>query len=316
MENQNRSIKNVIVWRFMDGKPGHEKQTAGILYHLKQCLDVNIFSLNCSSGIKNLIEILFKKYNRGAKLPKPDILLGAGHATHLEIIAAQRKFGGKSVIIMKPTLPYCMFDLCLIPKHDTPPKRENIIVSEMPLPPADLTRPIDENLGVFLIGGPSRHFQWSDQRIAEKIENIVKHNSQSEIKWILSTSRRTPISFLSEIKKINLGNLEVVEYRDTPTDWVENQLGVCGQVWVTQDSYSMICEAVNACSKVGVLELNDKHAFISHKRKKFSELTHKNLTTFSSWIVSKKFQECNILDDTQGMLGRNVLTHLGLHELI
>ena len=70
---------------------------------------------------------------------------------------------------------------------------------------------------------PSRHFKWSDQLIAEKIENIIRHNSQSEIKWILSTSRRTPISFLSEMKKINLGNLEVIEYR-TPTDWVESQL--------------------------------------------------------------------------------------------
>ena len=316
MENQNRSTKTVVVWRFMDGKPGHEKQTAGLIHNLKQQTDVKLVTLNCRSRIKNLIEILFKKYKRGAKLPKPDILLGAGHATHLEIIAAQRKFGGKSVIIMKPTLPYCMFDLCLVPKHDRPPERKNIIVSEMPLPPLDSSRRINENLGVFLIGGPSRHFKWSDQIIADKIENIVRHNSKSEIKWKLTTSRRTPISFLSEMKKINLGNLEVIEYRDTPTDWVENQLRVCGQVWVTQDSYSMICEAVNACGKVGVLELNDKHAFISHKRKKFSELPHKNLTTFSSWIVSKKFQKCDILDDTQGMLGRNVLTHLGLHELI
>ena len=46
MENQNRSIKNVIVWRFMDGKPGHEKQTAGIIHHLKKFIDVKICSLN------------------------------------------------------------------------------------------------------------------------------------------------------------------------------------------------------------------------------------------------------------------------------
>ena len=104
--------------------------------------------------------------------------MGAGHATHLEIIAAQRKFGGKSVIIMKPTLPCSMFDLCIIPKHDKPPERKNIVVSEMPLPPVGSSRQIDENLGVFLVGGPSRHFKWSDQLIAEKIENIIRHNYQ------------------------------------------------------------------------------------------------------------------------------------------
>ena len=286
MENQNRSIKNVVVWRFMDGKPGHEKQTAGILHHLKQCLDINVFSLNCSAGIKNLIEILFKKYNRGAKLPKPDILLGAGHATHLEIIAAQRKFGGKSVIIMKPTLPLLMFDLCIIPKHDKPSERKNIIVSEMPLPPVGSSRQIDENLGVFLVGGPSRHFEWSDQIIADKIENIVRHYSKSEIKWKLTTSRRTPVSFLAELRKRNLDNIEVLDYKDTPSDWVENQLAVCGQTWVTQDSYSMICAAVNACRKVGLLELESKQSLFSFREKKFSNLSNLSLTTYSDWCES------------------------------
>ena len=35
MENQNRSMKNLVFWRFMDGKPGHEKQTAGIHLQFK-----------------------------------------------------------------------------------------------------------------------------------------------------------------------------------------------------------------------------------------------------------------------------------------
>ena len=210
--------------------------------------------------------------------------MGAGHATHLEIIAAKLKFGGKSVIIMKPTLPYCMFDLCLIPKHDNPPERKNIVVSEMPLPPVGSSRQIDENLGVFLVGGPSRHFKWSDQLIAEKIENIIRHNSQSEIKWILSTSRRTPISFLSEMKKINLGNLEVIEYQDTPTDWVESQLLVCGQTWVTQDSYSMICEAVMLVVGWAYLSLKASNRFFQ-SGKKFSNLSNLSLTTID-WCES------------------------------
>ena len=286
MENQNRSKRKVVVWRFIDGKPGHEKQTAGILHHLKQCLKVEMFSLNCSSGFRNLINILFKDYNAGSKLPKPDILLGAGHATHLEIIAAQKKFGGKSIIIMKPTLPYSMFDLCIIPKHDKPPERKNIIVSEMPLSPADSSRPIDESLGVFLIGGASRHFEWSDQLIIDEIENIVRQSPQLGMKWKLSTSRRTPVSFLAKLRKRNLGNIKLIDFKDCPADWVESHLSICDQAWVTQESYSMICEAVNACRKVGILELERKQSFFSFRKRKFSKLPNLSLTTYSDWCES------------------------------
>ena len=312
MENQNRSTRTIVVWRFMDGKPGHEKQTAGIIHHLKQCIDVKLFSLNCSSGLSNLIEILFKKKNAGTSLPKPDILLGAGHATHLEILAAKLKFGGKSVIIMKPTLPYCMFDLCLIPKHDNPPTRKNIIVSEMPLPPAGSSRPIDENLGVFLIGGFGRHFEWSDQIIADKIENIVRHNSKSEIKWKLTTSRRTPVSFLAELRKRNLDNIEVLDYKDTPSDWVESQLAVCGQTWVTQDSYSMICEAVNACRRVGILELEGKQSIFSFRRTKFSRLPNLKITPYLDWCDSFILKPNHTTKASDASLANQVLAKLNL----
>ena len=312
MENQNRSTRTIVVWRFMDGKPGHEKQTAGIIHHLKQFIDVKICSLNCSSGLSNLIEILFKKYEAGISLPKPDILLGAGHATHLEIIAAKLKFGGKSAIIMKPTLPCSMFDLCIIPKHDKPPERKNIIVSEMPLPPLAKDRPVVKNLGLFLIGGFGRHFKWSDQLIADKIENIARHNSKSEIKWKLTTSRRTPVSFLAELRKRNLDNIEVLDYKDTPSDWVERQLAVCGQTWVTQDSYSMICEAVNACRRVGILELEGKQSIFSFRRTKFSRLPNLKLTPYLDWCDSFILKPNHTTKASDASLANQVLAKLNL----
>ncbi len=312
MENKNRIKKPLVVWRFIDGKSGHEKQTAGLISQLEKHLNIATTNIGCRSVTTNLKEILLKRYVPGLGIQKPDILLGAGHSTHLEMIAAKLKYGGKSVIIMKPTLPYFMFDLCLIPKHDNPPDRKNIIVSEMPLPPADLSRPIDENLGVFLIGGPSRHFEWSDQLITDKIENIVRHNSPSGIKWKLTTSRRTPDSFLAELRKGNLVNLEVLEYKDTPTDWVESQLSVCGQTWVTQDSYSMICEAVNACSRVGVLELKDKQSIFSFRRTKFSRLPNLSITTHSEWYESFILKPHDITKEPESSLANQVLAKLNL----
>ena len=38
-------------------------------------------------------------------LPTPDIVLGAGHRTHLSLLAARRVHRGKAVVLMRPSLP-------------------------------------------------------------------------------------------------------------------------------------------------------------------------------------------------------------------
>ena len=62
-------------------------------------------------------------------LPTPDLLLGAGHHTHLSLLAARRIRGGKVVVLMRPSLPPGLFDLCLIPEHDAPPARPNVLAT-------------------------------------------------------------------------------------------------------------------------------------------------------------------------------------------
>ena len=65
MENQNRPMKNLVLWRFMDGKPGHEKQTAGLIYNLKQHIDVELVTINCSPGTKNQLNFFLKNIRKG-----------------------------------------------------------------------------------------------------------------------------------------------------------------------------------------------------------------------------------------------------------
>jgi mitochondrial fission protein ELM1 len=312
MDNQNKSKNTLVVWRFIDGKPGHEKQTDGLIHQLKKCLDIQVFLMNCRPGIKSLVEIILHKYTQGKNLPKPDILLGAGHTTHLEIIAAKKRFGGKSIVIMKPSLPYSMFDLCIIPKHDNPPRRKNIIISEMPLPPPTSGDPIDKNLGFFLIGGPSRHFEWSDRGIIEKINSIIKASPNKGMNWKLSTSRRTPSTFADTMRQHIFKELDFFDYRDTPSGWLELQLSNCQQVWVTQDSYSMMCEAVNLCRKVGVFELAQKKAFLFSSSKKFKQLPALPITPFENWLATSEFVTCRTQVNRSNSLGMDVLRSLGL----
>jgi mitochondrial fission protein ELM1 len=312
MEDYNKAINSLVVWRFTDEKPGHDKQTLGLIQQLKEHLPVKAYTFGARPGITNLLEFMLKRYTPGNTLPKPNLLLGAGHTTHLEIITAKKRFGGKSVIIMKPTLPYSLFDLCIIPKHDNPPTRKDIIISEMPLPPPASGNPKDENLGFFLIGGPSRHFKWSDREIIEKINTIIEASPNEGMNWKLSTSRRTPSSFANAIKQNILKELEFFDYRDTPSGWIELQLSNCQQSWVTQDSYSMMCEAVNLCRRVGVFELTQKKTNLFSSRKKFKQLPSLPITPFNIWLVTGEFVSSSPQENSPNTLGLDVLRLLGV----
>ena len=81
-----------------------------------------------------------------ANLPPPDLILGAGHATHLVLWWLARKHRTQSIVMMKPSLPMAWFSLCLVPAHDfrVPPQGENLIVTQGALnrvaPPTDAVR--------------------------------------------------------------------------------------------------------------------------------------------------------------------------------
>ena len=120
-----------VVWRFTDGKPGHENQTLGLLAALRERAPVDdhrIHVANCRAG---LLSCLTGRVAFGEGLPDPDLIIGAGHATHLPMLNARRVRGGKVVVLMKPTLPVAWFDLCIIPAHDRPrghrPRRQSLL---------------------------------------------------------------------------------------------------------------------------------------------------------------------------------------------
>ena len=135
-------------------------------------------------------------------------------------------FWGKSVVIMKPSLPYVFFDFCLVPKHDIPPKRDNIITTTGSLNKiAEGSFTSKENgLCTFLIGGPSNHYKWSTSEIIDQIENHMNSREHSNTRFILTTSRRTPADFLKILKQRKFQNLEVFDFHKTSKGWVEEVL--------------------------------------------------------------------------------------------
>ena len=258
METTNHQAP-IHIWRLIDGKPGHEKQSLGLVRALSKLRKVTYDDIKVEHSIlKQILQFLLGRFPLGKKLKNPNLIIGAGHRTHFSILGAKRAYGGKSIVLMKPSLPYSFFDLCLIPMHDNPPDRANIIPTMGSLNSLGLDgqHPKKPSSHLFLIGGPSPHYLWDNNLIIDQVEEIVKKGQKSIQQWILTTSPRTPKEFIENLRERKLSNLKIYHYKDTKPGWVEEMLLASENAWVTPDSVSMTYEALSAGCRTGVIELS------------------------------------------------------------
>ena len=252
MRRSTRNSSTLKIWRFLDGRRGHENQVTGLSDAISRMHSVEIFDVNVDGNLRGLRALLPEKLSFASSWSSPDLLIGAGHSTHLPLLICQRRFGGQTIVIMKPSLPVGLFDLCLIPEHDTlcfP--SANVVRTEGAL---NRIRPSDKQLadhGLILIGGLSKHFRWSDESVAQQVRNII---ASTPLQWTIAASERTPMSFLQHLQA-KLPDVRLMTPDDTSAEWLPEQLACTGTVWVTCDSMSMIYEALTAGAQVGLLEL-------------------------------------------------------------
>jgi mitochondrial fission protein ELM1 len=243
----------VVVWHFTDGKAGHENQAQGLLAALSARRTVQAYRMHTGECARGLLECIRGHDPFGDEIPDPDLIIGAGHATHMPMLNARRIRGGRVVVLMKPTLPLGWFDLCVIPAHDRPRHAENVFVTHGVLNRIRPTTGHDPGRGLILLGGPSPHVRWSDESVCVQIREIVTR--QPEISWQLASSRRTPETLLKSVTDAQFANVTPVPVSATTPDWLPLQLQQAGQAWVTADSVSMIYEALTSGAAVGVIDV-------------------------------------------------------------
>ncbi len=241
---------SLAVWVISDGKPGHLNQSLGLAEALARATPTEIVTLAALPVWRAWLALLLKRFP-GAPSPAPDLILGAGHATHLTLLAARRARGGRAVVLMKPSLPRRCFDLCILPRHDGIAADAHTLVTEGALNRIRPASVRDAHRGLLLIGGASPHFEWDSDAIQVQIQSILARTPQTQ--WTLASSRRTPADFLAQLSAHP--NLSVVPHTATTPDWLPEQLARSATVWVTPDSASMVFEALSAGAAVGVLDL-------------------------------------------------------------
>ncbi|MBV1874586.1 MAG: mitochondrial fission ELM1 family protein [Gammaproteobacteria bacterium] len=284
---------SITVWRFMDGKAGHEKQSQGLIQGLETLCTVSTHDLVLSGKLFHRLKQTVQLGRQLRIQTSPQLLIGAGHRTHLPMLLAKKLFGGLSIVLMKPSLPALCFDFSLIPVHDKPGNSANIIATEGALAPIKITNK-ESDKGIILIGGLDKRIIWNDADVWRQVNAICAKNET--IHWQLTTSRRTPESFLKNAPAHK--NLELKPWHETPPNWLVNQLAESSFCWVSQDSVSMLYEALGAQNAVGIIELEGKNSGDKISRNVARLIKNKFVTPFSNWqnsahltVPPQQFQE-------------------------
>ena len=114
----------MVIYIVSDGKKGHLSQTRGLAEALlaraaearpniqHSCHEVSILG-------KSWLSKLFYK-GKDLDLPRPHLILCAGHSTHLAALSLSRHLRCLCMVCMRPSLPISCFDLCITPRHDVP----------------------------------------------------------------------------------------------------------------------------------------------------------------------------------------------------
>ncbi|MGR8948269.1 MAG: ELM1/GtrOC1 family putative glycosyltransferase [Gammaproteobacteria bacterium] len=109
-----------VVWRLVDGKAGHERQTAGFIKALSKITPCDTYEIK-TTGF-GVCRSLFSRALPKLPAAQPDLIIGAGSKCQWPMLLLKHRFGGQTVYFMRPGLPSRLFDLCVVPRHDTPPR--------------------------------------------------------------------------------------------------------------------------------------------------------------------------------------------------
>jgi len=242
-----------VVWRYTDGKPGHENQTLGLVQALSDHLDIQVCTLAPLPPMQVLWSVISGRYPQQSSLPAPWLVIGAGHATHLSVLAARRTTGAKAVVLMKPSLPTTWFDLCIVPEHDQVPDSPHILATRGVLNRITAAKNRQPDLTLILTGGPSRHYDWRNDEVIEQIKTIA---GKAGHQCVVAGSRRTPPELAASLSQLK--NVEWVAAEQTDANWLPEQLDHAESIWITEDSVSMIYEALSAGARCGLIEVTRK----------------------------------------------------------
>ena len=241
-----------------DGKAGHRSQAVGLYKAMQRQSNIEVTFQEISIQELPIFSLLKAIWagRFGLFEKKPDYIFGVGSHTQARVLLLGRVYPkAKTVIMMKPNFPVNWFDYAIIPQHDGVKESMHVITTQGALNPIVNENRHQPNRILIALGGNSKRHQWNDEKVLSSIQRLVENNVHAT--FILTTSRRTPDTFLETFAQQNFySKLQIFPVEHTPQGWVFEEMQKAEAVWVTEDSVSMIFEALTAGCKVGIIKIN------------------------------------------------------------
>lgn len=234
-----------------DGKPGHLNQSlafaklTGARYQVRKVR----FRNRVCKALSYVFDMLKIRCGQlfvvDQTLPPCRLVVSAGSETYYANRVLAKRNRARSVALMLPGGYRFDFDLIVAQEHDRPPKRDNLLVL-----PVNLSCPVRECLVdriaknspciAVVIGGASRHFEMSVEKLKEQLTQIFALFPDGD--FLVTTSRRTPGEVDQLLEEFPF-RYRLLYSRDTRNP-LADFLSVADYVFITEDSTSMISEAV------------------------------------------------------------------------
>ena len=302
--------KNILL--ITDEKPGHENISRGIIETIRKHQDINLIEVNAtlrSSLFKRLIKNILNQSNiwqgrklfidifyKGRVIPQKidcDLVVSTGGATSFLNVMLSRYLKCPNIYCsslrgLKHTLFTYLISL------DENHYDNEIIVDVAPLVlPTDALKlelfrrenSIDERERIWsiLIGGPTKDYPFSADDIEQMVAGMIALAKKERAKLCVTTSRRTTVEMekkLYDIFKQEKNTIKkYVLYNQKPEKVMGMFLAAAERVFVTEDSGSMITEAV--LSKKPVYTIRTDNAHPRGIYKKFMDKLIKNKMVIS-----------------------------------
>ena len=281
-------IKNILL--ITDGKPGHENISRGIIETIRKYKDINLIEVNAklrSSLFKRLIKNILNKSNiwqgrklfidifyKGCIVPQKidyDLVISTGGATSFLNIMLSKYLNCPNIYCSSLRgLDYTFFThiISLEDHHynnvitvdvaplvlDTDPAKVEVFKRENAI---DET----ENIWSVLVGGPTKDYPFSVDDIEKMISGIIKLAKKNKAKLCVTTSRRTTREMekkLYDIFKLEKSIIKkYVLYNQKPEKVMGMFLAVADRIFVTEESGSMITEAILSKKTVYTIRTNN-----------------------------------------------------------
>ncbi|MRI83444.1 MAG: hypothetical protein C6I00_03400 [Nitratiruptor sp.] len=226
-----------------DGRRGHLNQAlafchyAGLEYEIVEVRFRSRLAKGLGYGLDWLGLYTRRLFEPFALRGPFDLVVGAGSSTYYALKLLAREYGAKSVALMNPKGFRKDFDLIFTQPHD---KGEGI---EIPVNFAYAKATGLVELGprdvAFVVGGPNKRFAMEPEEIEQVAEFLF---ANFDGKRVLSTSPRTPRA-IEELLEGYPWDYKVI-YSKNPINPIGDFLQA-GYVFITQDSTSMISEALS-----------------------------------------------------------------------